>query len=201
MWKKPNDSLDDFIVKPEAGIESEAPRPVLLRRTGEVEVLTPLARVDVRTKSRRYGLRTVYQPLWFRRFLAVGSGALVMIAFVLVSAILVGINDTAGGLEVATNDKIEYALAQFGEPLTFDISSFAPAAVDVTPSYARRRQTRPTVQLLVNKPRRQFRPPLQPDEPNFVPTTLVIYAENGSINSRIEPWFQTGDKKTTTFNN
>jgi len=199
MWKKPNESLDDFIVKPVAEVDSEAPRSVSLRRTGEVEVLKPLARVDVRAKSGRYGFRPVYQPLWFRRFLAVGSGALVMIAFVLVSAILVGINETAGP-EVASNDKIEYALAQFGEPLTFDISSFG-AAVDVAQSYVRPRTARPTIQLAVDKPRRQFRPPLEPDEPDFVPTTLVIYAENGSINTRIEPWFQTADKKTSSFNN
>jgi hypothetical protein len=198
MWKKPNDSLDDFVVKPADKVESDAPRPVSLRRTGEVEVLTPLTPLR---KYGRYGFRTPFQPLWFRRFLAVGSGALVMIAFVLVSAILVGINDSAGGPEVATNDKIEFALAQFGEPLKFDISSFAPAGVDVAQPYTRPRQSRPTIQLAVNKPRRQFRPRLRPDEPDFVPTTLVIYAENGSINTRIEPWFQTGDKKTTTFNN
>jgi hypothetical protein len=199
MWKKPNESLDDFIVKPVAEVDSEAPRSVSLRRTGEVEVLKPLARVDVRAKSGRYGFRPVYQPLWFRRFLAVGSGALVMIAFVLVSAILVGINETAGP-EVASNDKIEYALAQFDEPLTFDISSFG-AAVDAAQSYVRRRTARPTIQVAVNKPRPQLREPLQPDEPDFVPTTLVIYAENGSINTRIEPWFQTADKKTSSFNN
>jgi hypothetical protein len=200
MWKKPNESLDDFIVKPASEVEREAPRPVSLRGTGDVEVLTPLTPP---VRSGRYDFKAPFQPLWFRRFLAVGSGALVMIAFVLVSAILVGINDSPTGPEVATNEMLDAPLSRPEEPYSLNIASFASPEdeADIVRSTSRRRASRPTVQLAVNRPRRQLRPPLQPDEPNFVPTTLVIYAENGSINTRVEPWFQTGDKKTTTFNN
>jgi hypothetical protein len=200
MWKKPSESLDDFIVKPVAEVDADAPRPVSLRRTGEVEVLSPLTPP---ARSSRYVFRAPFQPLWFRRFLAVGSGALVMLAFVLVSAILVGINDSTVGPEVATNESLDEPLARSEEPYSLNIASFAPAEdeADVVPPNVRRRTTRPAIQVAVNRPRRQFRPPLAPDEPDFIPTTLVIYAENGSINTRIEPWFQTGDKKTTTFNN
>lgn len=199
MWKKPNESLDDFIVKP-AEVDPEVPRSVSLRRTGEVEVLTPLTPP---MRSSRYDFRAPFQPLWFRRVLAVGSGALVMLAFVLVSAILVGINDTPVGPEVATNETLDEPVTQSEEPFSLNIASFAPPEdeADIVRPNVRRRPARPAIQLAVNKPRRQFRPPLQPDEPNFVPTTLVIYAENGSINTRIEPWFQSGDRKTTTFNN
>ncbi len=200
MWK-PDERLDDYLETPAAEVNSVAPPSVSLRRTGEVEVLTPLTRVESRTTSRRYALRVPFQPLWFRRFLAVGSGALVMIAFVLVSAILVGINDPSGETEVATIERLDEPVTQPEE--SFSLSSFAPNAsgVDIARANARRRPVRPTIQLAANKSRRRLRPPLQPEEPNFVPTTLVIYAENGLINTRIEPWFQAGDKKTTTFNN
>ena len=202
MWK-PNESLDDFVAKPLPEVTSEAPRPVSLQRTGEVEVLKPLTRAEVRARRLRYAFKTPYQPLWFRRFLAVGSGALVMIGFVLVSAILVGINDQAAGPEVATNENPVDILPQPEEPFSFDVFSLAPAAgpVEVVRSATRRRPARPAIKLAINKPRRQFRAPLQPEEPDFVPTTLVIYAENGVINTRIEPWVQTDDKKTTTFSN
>lgn len=198
MWKKPNENLDDMVT-PAAEVDPEAPRPVSLRGTGEVDVLKPITNV----KTGRYGFRAPFQPLWFRRFLAVGSGALVMIAFVLVSAILVGINEPAGGPEVVTNETPDDALTQSEEPYSLDIASFAPTAgeVDIVRPDARPMSARPVTKLVARKSRRQFRQPLRPEEPNFIPTTLVIYAENGSINTRVEPWPQAGNKKTTTFNN
>ena len=202
MWK-PDDSLEDFIAKPAPQVTPDVPRSVALQRTGEVEVLKPLTRVKVRAKRGRYSFKAPLQPLWFRRFLAVGSAALVMVGFVLVSAILVGINDPVAGPEVASSGEAEYTLTQPEEPFSFDVFSLAPAGnvADIVRSKIRRRPARPTFKLVANKPRRQFRPPLQPEEPDFVPTTLVIYAENGVINSRIEPWFPDGEKKTTTFSN
>ena len=83
--RKPDQSLDEYIVRPASELASGPPRSVLLRRTGEVEVLEPLIRLEDRTKPARTSFRASrsYQPLWFRRFVAVGSGALVLIALVL----------------------------------------------------------------------------------------------------------------------
>lgn len=202
MWK-PDESLDDFIARPDAEVKLEAPRSVWLERTGEVEVLKPLTNFERRAKRGRYAFRSPYQPLWFRRFLVAGSGALVIILFVLVSAILVGINEPGGGPDVAVNETSDEPVTQPESRFGFDISSFSSVAgvANIVRSNIRRRPARPTIQLAAIKPKRQFRPPLRPDEPNFMPTTLVIYAGNGVINTRIEPWFPDSDKKTTTFNN
>ena len=209
MWK-PNDSLDDYSVR-SAPVTPEPPSAVSLQVTGEVEVLKPLTRTELRAKRARTGFKMTRarlkpQPLWFRRFLAVGSGALVVIGLVLVSAILVGINDPAAGPDVATNVTADYTLMQSEEPFTLEI---APASADETVSdeveivrpIARRRSVRRSVHFATHKSKRQFRPLPQPEEPAFFPTTLVIYAENGVINSRIEPWIQTGDRKMVTFSN
>ena len=128
-----------------------------------------------------------------------------MTAFVLVSAILVGINDRGAGPEIATNEKGEDTLTQPQELFTFDLSSpsaFEPAtsAFDLVQSNVRRRLNRPNGHAAVYKPRRQSRPLPQVEQPRFVPTTLVIYAENGVINTRIEPWLQASPKKTPTSN-
>lgn len=210
MWK-PDESLDDYIVRPDPEVPSEPPRSVSLLRTGEVEVLKPLIRPEVRAKPVRTVLRAFrrsgpQQPLWFRRFLAIGSAALVIIALVLVSAILVGINDPGAGPDVATSGNPDDMLTQPEELFSFDVSSpstfaLVSGGVDLVPSNTRRRPARPGIHLAANKPRRQLRRSLQPEEPKFVPTTLVIYAENGVIYTRIEPWFQAGDNKTPTFNN
>lgn len=197
MWK-PEESLDDYKVSHAPQIISEPPPPVSLQRTGEVEVLEPLARPEVRAGLG--GFRPG-QPLWFRRLLVVGSGAIVFFAMVLVSAILVGIGDRAAGPDVATNAKLDDMLTQPQELFSFDLSiplTLLPGTGDIVRSNARRRHAQSTI---VNKPRRQLRPPLQPQDPNFVPTTLVIYAENGVIMTRIEPWFQSADKPRLTFNN
>ena len=209
MWK-PNESLDDYIVRPAPEVTSEPPPSVSLQRTGEVEVLQPLTR-EVRVKSALNTFRALrpsgsYQPIWFRRFLAAGSVALVMIGLVLVSAILVGINDPGEGAEVAINAEPNETLTQPEELFTLDVPSpltfeMAMDGVEAVRSNIRRRVTRPSIRLVTSRPLRQSRPAPQPEQPKFVPTTLVIYAENGVIYSRIEPWLQAGDKKTPSFNN
>jgi hypothetical protein len=129
-----------------------------------------------------------------------------MIALVLVGAILVGIRDQAAEPDVATNGKPDDELIQPGEPFNLYLSSpstFEPATgeVNMVRSNTRRRRARRSIRPAVNKPQHRLRPSPQPEQPKFVPTTLVIYAENGVIYSRIEPWLQAGDKKTPSFNN
>lgn len=191
MWK-PDESLEDYTVRPVPQVASKPPRSVSLQRTGEVEVLKPLIIPEVRTSW-----LGINRQLWFRRFLVAGSSALVMIALVLVTAILVGISDQTSGPDIATNEESDYTLPQPEELFSFDLSiplTFVGSTGEIVRSNTRRRSVRPTMHLAVNKPRRQFRPPLEPEDPNFVPTTLVIYAQNGVITSHIEPWLQSSDR-------
>ena len=199
MWK-PDQSLDDYIVNPNREGISETPRAASLRATGEVEVLKPLTPQEVCATPDRIGIQALHrpgphQPLWFRRFVAAGSGALVMIALILVSAILVGINDPVDGLDVATFVKPDDDSTQPEELFSFDFSSpstftAANGGVNIVRSNFRRRRARPRIHTAPNKPKLLVLPPPQAEQPKFVPTTLVIYAENGVINTRIEPWLQ-----------
>lgn len=182
--------------RPASKAAPEPPRSVSLQRTGEVEVLKPLARIEVRNGLRAFRPN---QPLWFRRVLLAGSVGLVAIGLVLVSAILVGINESA---EIATNENPDYEIAQT-ELYSFDLSvpiTFVTPAEEKIRSITRRKSIRSTPQY-ISKRRPQLRPPLQPEEPDFIPTTLVIYAENGVITSRIEPWLQSANRKPLTSTN
>lgn len=136
------------------------------------------------------------QPLWFRRFVAVGSGALVFVALVLVSAILVSITDQTAGPTVATSSTTGDVVTQPDELFSFDLS----VPLTFVESVQSSKRQRP-VRHVITKTKPQLRAPLQPEEPTFVPTTLVIYAQNGVINTRIEPWLQGGYKKLPTSNN
>ena len=131
-----------------------------------------------------------YQPLWFRRLITLGSLALAMIALVLLSAIFVGISDPAARPDVATGVQPDDKPIQTEEPFGLEMFStlrFAPGTgIDIVRATAKRKVLRPRVQL-TQRPQ-QYARPLQPDEPKFVPTTLVIYAEDGVIKTRIEPW-------------
>ena len=206
--RKPDQSLDEYIVRPASELASGPPRSVLLWRTGEVEVLEPLIRLEDRTKPARTSFRASrsYQPLWFRRFVAVGSGALVLIALVLMSAILVGINDPGSGTDVAVNWKLDSILTGPVELFTLDVSppsnfEAATGGIGIVGSSVRRRSARARTNLTAYRSKRHPGPLPQPEDPKFVPTTLVIYPENGVINTRIEPWLQAVNRKPPTFNN
>jgi hypothetical protein len=204
--RKPNESLNDFSVKPAPEILSKPPRSVWLQPTGEVDIVKPLLRPEIRPKTAWFGLKVdrPFQPLWFRRFLVAGSVGLVFVAMVLVSAIVVSIGEPAAGPDVATGGQIDDKQSQPEELFSFDLSvplTLVPENREGVRSRIRRRPARPAIHLSANKPKRQFRPLPQPEEPRFVPTTLVIYAENGVINTRIEPWLQGSDKKPLTFSN
>lgn len=202
--RKPTESLNDYNVSHAPEVAPEPPREVSLQRTGEIEVLKPLAHPEANVTAFKVHRRS--QPLWFRRFLVVGSGALVFIAMVLVSSILVGLSDANPGSDVARSGTPGNPLAQPEEPYTFDLSSpstFDPATdlLEIVRSSVRRIPSRPIVHRVYRKPRPHLRPVLRAEHPKFVPTTLVIYAKNGVINTRIEPWIQSGDKKSPTVNN
>ena len=222
--QKPDESLDDYVVKAMIEIPTEPPRAVSLRFTGEIEVVKPLARWEGPAKVETVAVEKIFQPAsqglsWFHRSLAVG-GAFAVIAFMLLSAILIGINENpretalAPGYETIERQPDEN-LASAEEPLASDIFS-TDGPILATPDVSSgkdpnrnfpyrirhasfRRLAKPRIQRAAFRPRRRMQQ--QPVVADFVPTTLVIYTENGEIKSRIEPQLTAGLKKTPTFSN
>ncbi len=187
--RKPDESLNDFIAKPAPKVASKPPRPVSLQLTGEVEILNPLVR-DEPAPQFRWTRRS--QPVWFRRFLLAGSGALVMMAMVLVSAILIEMSDSREVAEVAPAEEHETVPVEAQTSVSFDVFSPSEGADVITGVRRNSRaiQYRTRFTRAAYKPRRTYRSLPQPEEPKFVPTTLVIYAENGVIKRRVEPWLR-----------
>jgi hypothetical protein len=187
--RKPDDSLADFIVGPLPIVE--APLPVLLRRTGEIEVLKPLAVWEHPVKL--VPATAQFRFSWFHRSLAVGGG-LAMIALVLLSAIFIGVSDQKASevgdiayIEVTDENAVSDQLTSSD---IFSIPEREPATAEPA---ARRRRT-----AFVPRVRQRIRPkavrrPVPESEPQvtiakFSPTTMIIYIENGVVKSRIEPW-------------
>jgi len=200
--QKPNDSLDDFIVRPEV-INNEPPRTVELRFTGEVEVLKPLA-VWVPPPVKAAGLS------WFHRSLVAG-GAFAAVAVVLGSAIFIAMYE--GNTEVARVDQVNET-AQVEEFVSPDgnllTEEFTP---DVFTMPERKTKVEGVTKRSLRSKRsfysafkirhssfkrtRRTQPTLEP----FVPTTLIIYIDKGEVKSRIEPQLTAGYKKTPTLSN
>ena len=193
--RKPDEKLDDFSAKPVTRSASKPPRPVSLQSTREVQTLKPLTEpVPVQTNTFTFRPNRRKQPLWFRRFIAVGGGIIVIVAIVLVSAIFVAISDSATEPEVAMNEMPDPGLMPAGAPFGFDSFSLPELATPdnddayVTRSHGERKPARRSNRVAHNKRRLMPPQPMQFPTPRFVPTTLVIYAENGEIKSRVEPW-------------
>ena len=203
--RKPYESLDDFIVKatPE---NVDPPRPVSLRLTGEVEVLKPLARWEhpgqIAPTKAEIQLRPVpHRFSWFHRSLLVGGG-ITMTALVFTSAILIGVSDSAVPPETANVEFIEVPneaerLLPEEAPLSSDIFSTSESGEETGPVRTpvrranRNRFRRAAAPVRTTVRKALPRPAKQPHQllvSKFVPTTLVIYIENGLIKSRIEPW-------------
>jgi hypothetical protein len=113
-----------------------------------------------------------------------------MSALVLISAILIEMSDESTRTDVASRVGSDAEPTQADGP--FDILSHsnfeAVTAIETGRPAARRRSVKGRLQL-AHRVRPDVRP-LQFAEPRFVPTTLVIYPENGEIKTRIEPWIQ-----------
>ena len=221
--RKPNESLDDFVVKPAPEISAEPPRPVSVRLTGEVEVLKPLARWERRAKLVPVAaeLRGGPQRLsWFHRSLAMGGGLAIMV-LIFASAIFIGISDppdpSDANLADVVNSESDLGVGSVvedqqvpdEEPLQSDIFSVTvPRRVtkNVSGSNTRRRSKRSQTsarlrfQIAAHRTRRQPRR-LKQAEPNFIPTTLVIYLEKGEVKKRIEPQLTASYKNPATFSN
>ena len=207
--RKPEESLDDFTVRmpPKA---PEPPDAVSLYSKGRVKVLEPLARWEHPTHPEPASVSNFSRPVrhglsWFHRSLAVG-GALAMAGLILTSAIVIGISDERSGEDVATVGSPDVSLTQAEEPSALDIypSAASTPVIDevdiVPPAGPRRRPARRGARLVGYRPRRPARRS-QPLQPKFVPTTLIIYAENGEIKTRVEPSLTAVYKKPLVLSN
>lgn len=230
--RKPSESLDDFVVKAQE-INTEPPRPVSVRFTGEVEVLKPLERWVGPAKAAASETFVRPEPnglSWFHRSLVAGV-AFALGAVILASAIFVGMYDGAVQQAGDPNEVAEVAELAIGVqsddrllppegPLASDIfttTSSEPAAANSATSSEFRnphstfriRKVRRSAFKASARPRSRFaayRPPYEPLRSllvvsDFVPTTLVIYIENGEIKTRIEPWLTAAYKKQLTLSN
>lgn len=227
--QKPSESLDDFVVKAQE-INTEPPRLVSVRFTGEVEVLKPLERAEPLVKPDSAGVDTDFHPApdqlsWFHRSLVAG-GAFALGAVILASAIFVGMYDGAVQqvaevtevAELATGVQRDDGPLPAEGPLTSEIfttaSSETTNANSDTSSELRdphstsgiRKFPRSAFRSSARLPRVRFaayapqpsRSELGVSE--FVPTTLVIYIDNGEIKTRVEPQL-TGYNKPLTLSN
>jgi hypothetical protein len=202
--KAPKDSLDDFIVSPPKPSEPPAMRSV--RATGRSKVLMPLTTEADLARSREIANgRWVRRLSWFHRSLIV-TGAFAFLVF-LASSLYIGIYGPS--VETVSN---EFGRSRKGSVPPKDPGPFgrilpdnSPAADDdttiVVSTVARSRKSRPHAELAVYRQRHPAHRRPKFVMSKFVPTTLVIYAENGQIKTRIEPQLTAGYKKPTTFPN
>lgn len=205
--RKPDESLDDYVVKPEPEVAAVPPSPVSLRFTGEVEVLRPLARwehpVKIVPANNETFLRPAppYRMSWFHRSLAIGGG-ISMAALVLASAMFIGITEPSPEPETAklyiAEDQNEFPIYQTpaarpaDEQLSSDIFELSGSDSVAFTSASRASRSRAR---FWHKSRAQqavaqnvATPQPQLAVSQFEPTTLVIYVEDGVVRTRTERW-------------
>ena len=183
------------------------PSTVLLR---EVEVLSPL-QLDQAPPKTANGLLLQHgapRISWFHRSLIFGGGAVAAIAIIFLSAVFVAVNDPSDraavdGVDTPSyqSDAIDDSLAPVEETAATDIFTSAIESQVFGELRTLRPVVRPRipqVQRAAYVPRRTS-PPVQ--LPAFVPTTLVIYVENGEIKNRIEPTLSGAFKLPASFSN
>lgn len=210
--QKPEESLADFLntVEPQP---ATPPSQVSLRSTGEVEVLSPLILDQASAKPANESLLQHGAPRisWFHRSLIFGGGAVAAFVLIFLSALFIAVSEQS---DIASADVIDNP----GYPSDAEIddgpAGVLPETADTFPlassplvlgelrtfkPVVRSRRVLRRVQRAVYIPRRPASPPTQVT--TFVPTTLVIYAENGEIKTRIEPNLTAAYKIPASFAN
>lgn len=201
--RRPNESLDDFTNIDSRPIPAVPPRLKLLRPSGRHEVLKPVERSnDLAKRSRFVRLAPLSgEPRfsWYHRSLAF-SGALALGALILgIFAGLYAPTEPAGSRTGMILDRQSEEIVAPNEPdssglLAEATGSSGPDRPYAVRSVVRRNLARPRVPR--SAPRsRQFSRPSHVVMSEFVPTTLVIYIENGEVRTRIEPHFTAAHKK------
>jgi len=190
----PNEKLDDFRGSKTKRIDP--PAKVNLEFTGESEVLKPLAHWDGPIKPSLF-----HRLSWFHRSLAM-AGAITVVTFLLGTGLYLAVYgppvEPTAPDEVAFQQQSDDSRTAVNDSFTFDQPARvnlppAPRKYRSVPAIAKRRPVQ--VSSIAATYRSQYHP-VQPQMwvSQFVPTTMVIYIENGVVRSRIEPQLA-ADKK------
>ncbi|HKP69110.1 MAG TPA: hypothetical protein VJV05_07495 [Pyrinomonadaceae bacterium] len=211
--RKPNESLDEFSVRV-AGEAAEPPRMVTLHFGGDVEVLKPLVRRQAADHPDPVTGNPFRGPApnrfsWFQSAMAAAAVLGIMLV-ILLSAIFIGVSDPAVSPDIAHldtfGDATELAMDQSAtyESVDPEINvAENPTLTDDEIAVIRptvRRAISRRVRRMAYRPRRQVPAP-QITVSTFVPTTLIIYPENGEIKSRIEPQIAAVYKRPLVLSN
>ncbi|MEO5859364.1 MAG: hypothetical protein ABIR33_10490 [Pyrinomonadaceae bacterium] len=209
--QRPQESLDDFLNSIEPRPET-APSKVSLRPTGEVEVLSPLPldQAPSVTSSRLLLQHGAPRISWFHRSLIFGGAAAAAVMIVFLSAVFIAMSERSDMASVdgvdtpsyPSNAPIDISLPPVDETAATDDSTSAIGSKILGELRTIRRVVKShriitEVQRVDYRPRRTRLPAQVP----FVPTTLVIYVENGEIKNRIEPAFSAAYKLPASFAN
>ena len=210
--RRPNETLDDFQSRVTAPVDP--PSAVLLYPTGDIETLEPLAgSEDFMNGETVTGTFVTVAPRpfsWFHRTLAVGA-ALAIIAF-LSAGLLIRLYRPAvepvGPVDVASDRPADISapsdesdnpdlFSPMNSPFAFDGSSVTRKTAK--PRRASSRASRNVYQPQRSVPNPQITALLQRPQlivSGFVPTTLIIYIENGEIKTRVEPQLTAAYKRS-----
>ena len=221
----PYDSLDDFASGSAAAPKAaELPAMRWLRFTGEFEMLKPLVNSEdfaehVAANNDTSDLPTPGVPWFsgFRRSLPL-AGSFAMVVLILALGIFIGTyRPSAESVDkqsdVAVDQRSEDTLAnpdqQPGDILGLESNLSIPSTPASSPSVSdgpravrsviRPDSLDPRVFRGIYRARRIRRPQITMTD--FVPTTLIIYAENGEIKTRIEPQLTSSYKKPLALPN
>ena len=201
--KPPNQSLEDFTGKSSTRKPTEPPPEHVVRPSGIVTRLDPLARYQgpkrlaIRRRFIRRSISRVrYRNVsWFHLSFAISSGlaifGLIFISVMFVKVFEPRVEPLSSGSDVAENRTPE----SMPPPVTKPDADELVSTEDSLPSMEDPDAERPVVTSRHSRPRltnaayRQRRRTPRPQfvKTDFVPTLLVIYAENGVVKSRIEP--------------
>ena len=217
--RRPNETLDDFKSRFAAPAEPP-PDAVLLYPTGDIEVLEPLAHsedfINDEAVTGTFASDAPRPFSWFHRTLALG-GALAIIAFLGAGLLIrlyrptvepvgpVGVaSDQPGAISTPPDvSEIPDGFSPINTPFAFNgfpiVPRKAPKPRRVS-SHASRNVYQPqrhvpNPQITALVPRQQL------IVSDFVPTTLIIYIENGEIKTRVEPQLTAAYKKPSPLSN
>ena len=208
--RRPDEALDDFTFRPTEK-SAEPPKAVTLYFAGEVERLRPLGRAESLpdanpdpSTGNPFRRQTPNRFSLFQSAMA-AAAALGIMLVVFLSAVFIGMSDPAASRGIAEADGPlvvdESLTAEIINPETLTARSY-PLAIDDF-GFVRQTASRVTARRF-QRPTHTTRRPLpkpQITKTTFVPTTLIIFAEDGEIKSRIEPQIAAVYTKPLTISN
>lgn len=221
----PKENLDDFMTGVAAAHEPEPPpqMKVLLQPSGKVEVLKPLARWEQPAKAPAAALPNaapVRRTWGFGRTIAF-AGLLAVIAIIAASVAVFTNSDrpaepvasqteappdqpSDANISAAKPDNSDTLAAANDPAATEDLiastTAPAPGPDHIARSLVRRQTSRSRIlHAAYIRPRTLRQPRITVTD--FVPTTMVIYAEKGEIKTRIEPQLSSAYKKPLSLPN